>query len=310
MSSRSDSQLQNVYELLKNAKPLEAKKELESILSQDLENTDVLFALKVATYWANEMKVIDSFSNGYEKGEQLITKWKHFYSLLKHDIPQYESLLFFIQQGVFRYCLDSFSSILKESRTQDKADVYARMGLCYKKLGDYTTSLRYLKDANKAAPKKADILAQMADCYALCGEEIPAKALFREAFFIEPKQIDLELLESELFYKLHEIALASKQKDSNLAAWIPIYGVLYGILTIKRELKSLEVGQLKQAIYALEKEYKEAEVAKDDIKALLINHYFWLIDHYIAVNEGSECVHEVLLKIKIIDSTIYEQYCA
>ena len=34
MSSRSDSQLQNVYELLKNAKPLEAKKELESILSQ------------------------------------------------------------------------------------------------------------------------------------------------------------------------------------------------------------------------------------------------------------------------------------
>ena len=80
MSSRSDSQLQNVYELLKNAKPLEAKQELESILSQDLENTDILFALKVATYWANEMKMIDSFSNGYEKGEQLISKWKHFYS--------------------------------------------------------------------------------------------------------------------------------------------------------------------------------------------------------------------------------------
>lgn len=310
MSTKSDEQLQYVYDLLKQAKALEAKQHLEALWMKDLENQTIRFAVKLATYWAEEMKNIAALSNDYEKGEQLISRWKHFSSLFKDEIVEYESLEYIIQQGVFQSCLISFTNMLKESSTQDRADIYARIGLCYKKLGDYTKSLQYLKDANIAAPKKANILAQMADTYALCGDEIPAKALFREAFFINPKQIDLELLESELFCKLHEVLLKSKPKNEDQAVWIPVYGVLYGILTVKRELKSLEVGQLKQAIYALEKDYKEADGNKDEIQAILINHYFWLVDHYIAANESRNVIQEVLLKIKILNSTIHEQYCA
>lgn len=308
MSTRSDLSLQHVYELLRQAKPLEAKQELDRILPNNLGNKELLFIYSVANFWAIEMENIAYFSNEYEKGEHLIAKWKFFSERYEDKGPKYESLLFFTQQGVFQYCLTIYLDLLKESMPIDKAGIFARIGICYKKLGDYPLSLKYLKEANTIAPKRADILAQMADAYALCGEEIPSKALFREAFFINPKQIDMALLESELFCKLYK-ALLSEKKE-NIAVWIPVYGLLYGILTMKRELKSLEVGQLKQAIYTLEKDYKEAVTDKDEIKARLINHYFWLIDHYIATNENRNLIQEVLLKIKIIDSTIYEQYCA
>ena len=88
--------------------------------------------------------------------------------------------------------LGFFSSILKESRTQDKADVYARMGLCYKN-SDYNIA-SLLKGCKKQL-LKADILAQWRLLCALW-EEIPAKALFREAFLLSLNK-DLELLESE-----------------------------------------------------------------------------------------------------------------
>lgn len=84
--------------------------------------------------------------------------------------------------------------------------------------------------------------------------------------------------------------------------------MLFGILSIKRELRAVEVGKLKQAIYALENELKDAAETGEDLIPRLINHYFWLIDHYIAVNENRSKINEVLLKIKILDSSVYEKY--
>ena len=40
----------------------------------------------------------------------------------------------------------------------------------------------------------------------------------------------------------------------------------------------------------------------------LINLYFWLIDHYLMSDDNSKPVSDTLLKIKILDSGIYEQY--
>jgi hypothetical protein len=40
----------------------------------------------------------------------------------------------------------------------------------------------------------------------------------------------------------------------------------------------------------------------------LINRYFWLIDHYENIQEEPQLIEETLLKIKIVDPAIYEQY--
>jgi len=88
-----------------------------------------------------------------------------------------------------------------------------------------------------------------------------------------------------------------------------VYGVLYGVFNVKRELRALEFGKLKQAIFALENELKDASAeTRSVLVPRLINHYFWLIDHYVNVNDDKTRINEVLLKIKLLDTDVYNRY--
>ena len=206
-------------------------------------------------------------------------------------------------------CLTQYENLLFAYEDLfDKAAIFSRIGLCYKQLGDYDTALRFLSDANLINSEKASILAEMADCYALCGEEKTSKVLFREAFFINPQDIDISLLESNLFCKLYDEIAKSRKDKAIIAEWFPVEGVLLGVLNVKRELRALEVGKLKQSIYALETELKNEGVEPLITIPRLINNYFWLIDHYTTIREDRSKITEILLKIKLLNADVYERY--
>jgi len=308
MTNKSDSGLQQAYGFLKSANPDKAKPILEDVLSDDLENREVLFALKCCNFWIQKMPGIQAVSNAFERGVQLIEQWKSFTTCTASEGFDHEKTMYAVRKGVFSFALECFKAPQKDNGDVQKAETFSKIGLCHKKLGDYDTALRFLCDANALLPGSSAILAEMADCNALCGEERKAKVLFREAFFVNIHQIDIDLLESELFSKLYDLVRNSGKAVSVHKEWLPVYGVLFGILSIKRELRAVEVGKLKQAIYALENELKDAAETSEDLIPRLINHYFWLIDHYIAVNENRSKINEVLLKIKILDSSVYEKY--
>ena len=216
--------------------------------------------------------------------------------------------MYAVKHGIFSIALKYYQAMFNDASVQPNADLYRKIGLCYKKLGDYETALKYLESANSILTDSSTVLSEMADCYALCGEERIAKVLFREAFFIEPQKVDLTLLDSDLICNLIEKTEALGYSGSVLQEWIPVYGVLYGVFSVKRELRALEIGKLKQSIYSLENSVREAG---DDEKLLvprLINHYFWLIDHYLTVNEDRARINETLLKIKLLDANIYNKY--
>ena len=42
--------------------------------------------------------------------------------------------------------------------------------------------------------------------------------------------------------------------------------------------------------------------------ARLINHYFWLIDHYLASGEERPKIEEVLERIKALDPVVFKEY--
>jgi hypothetical protein len=89
---------------------------------------------------------------------------------------------------------------------------------------------------------------------------------------------------------------------------MPIYGCLYGIFSIKRELKQVELGRLKQSIFTLEFELRGKQEDRGLLIPRLINRYFWLIDHYEKVQEDPQLIAETLLKIKLLDPSVYERY--
>jgi hypothetical protein len=98
-----------------------------------------------------------------------------------------------------------------------------------------------------------------------------------------------------------------------IAEWIPVWGCIWGVFSVKRELKPVEVGRLKQSVLSLENEYRgqSSKLIHDRNSALKprrINRYFWLIDHYEHNRSAMGLVDEIMLKIKFIDPVVYEHY--
>jgi hypothetical protein len=97
-------------------------------------------------------------------------------------------------------------------------------------------------------------------------------------------------------------------KDELVCEWIPVYAAIWGVFSVKRELKQMEVGRLRQSIFSLEAEYKTNPARREYLRPRLLNRYFWLIDHYENSREDSSLIDETLLKIKYIDPDIYQKY--
>ena len=73
-------------------------------------------------------------------------------------------------------------------------------------------------------------------------------------------------------------------------------------------MTSQEVARLKKDIYAMENEFKDPACNSEILIPRLLNCYFWLMDHYDLAKENPAKISDVLLKIKILDSNIYEAY--
>ncbi|MGL4981490.1 MAG: tetratricopeptide repeat protein [Treponemataceae bacterium] len=310
MAVQSDVSLQKAYDFLKKGNTEHARSVLTDVLSNDLENQEIIYGLKCATFWNEKLvRVEGNAAFLCQKADTILEYWKQFYSFMGRADNRSDRCLYAISIGVFSLVLEYYQSALTEKEGLHNAEIYRKVGLCYKKLGDYDTALKFLETANSLTSESPAILSEMADCYALCGEEKTAKVVFREAFFIDAQKIDLSLLDSQVICSLvDQVVLVRKCSESELLEWIPVYGVLYGVFTVKRELRSLEIGKLMQSTYALENNLKEVGSDCSVLIPRLINRYFWLIDHYIIDNDQRTRINEVLLKIKILDTEIYEKY--
>jgi tetratricopeptide (TPR) repeat protein len=300
--------LQQVYELLKSGELEQANRELAGILQQNLDNSDVIYALTGVNFWTDKLKKAMNATTAFERGEYLVSQWKPFTLYIEKQGPEREPFLYALKQCVFSLALGFYQTLYREDGTSRDPEIYRKTGLCYKELGDYDRALHLLEQAKEGDDSPA-ILAELADCYALCGETRLSKVLFREAFFQGASEISLHFLESEIVLRLVNQVRALGYTGPELAEWIPVYGVLYSVLNVKRELRALEFGKLKQAIFALENELRDAPPeTRAVLVPRLINHYFWLIDHYVNVNDDTARINEVLLKIKLLDTDVYKRY--
>ncbi len=308
MHTEVDSGLVAAYDLIKEGKPLKAKELLEVELRKSLDNQEIIFLLKCAKYWASAFAKQEEMKSRFQAGEYLLIEWTSFLDFIKESDKKFAQAVYATKRGVFSLALENFQCMLNERDKSLKAELLGRIGLCHKALGNYETAIRFLQDANSLQPNSAAILAELGDCYALCGEERTAKVLFREAFFISAQDVNDTFLEAELYKTLKDSTVKKGHKGQALKEWIPVYGVLFGVLNVKRELRALESGKLRQAIFAYEKELQEKNYEDELLLPRLINHYFWLIDHYVMTTGERSKINEILLKIKLMDSDVHDLY--
>ena len=307
MGTETDDELKNAHELLEKGSLAQAREQLDQAFAYSLGNSEINFAHWCCSYWVDFVQGLPRLEP-YEQGDGLIARWKSF----KQDYEQKENFqqktIYALQRGIFTLALNAYKLAKEEGTSSQRADLYRKKGLCYKKLGKYESALNLLTEAYRTAPQSAAILADMADCFALCGEDKNAKVLFREAFFIDAQRVEIDFLDSELICCLIRQVKEKGYIGAALQEWIPVYGVLYGVFNVKRELRAQEPGRLRQEIFAKENEIKDPSNDSKILIPRLINMYFWLIDHYARSNEGKEKINECLLQIRVHDETIYRMY--
>lgn len=307
MGTKTDEELTKAYEFLESGNLAQAQNVLEQAIGYDLDSFEINFAHWCCSYWSDFIGNLSRLEP-YEQGDGLIARWKSF----KQDYEQKETFqqkaIYAIQRGIFTLALKAYESVKEDGTAAQRADLFRKKGLCLKKLGKYESALNLLTEAYRTVPQSAEILAEMADCFALCGEDKNAKVLFREAFFIDAQRIEIEFLDSELICCLIRQVKEKGYTGTVLQEWIPVYGVLYGVFNVKRELRAQEPGRLRQEIFAKENEIKNPSSDSKFLIPRLINMYFWLIDHYVRSNEGKDKINDCLLQIRVHDENIYRMY--
>lgn len=310
MSERPvQSDLNNALNILKQGDLKRTYSELENLLKDDLENAEIEYTLKGVRFWEEKLERAKKASTPLERAELMISQWKSFLTYIRRQGQEKESIIYALKCAVFTIALDFYADLFKEESELPDAEPYRKIGLCYKVLGNYERALDFLKYAAEIDKNSGTILADLADCYALYGEIKFAKAFFREAFFIDPAAIELQFMESEIIHRLIQRVQSCGYNIEETAYWIPVYGVLDGVFNVRRELRAFEVGQLKQKIFLMENEVQaESQNRKNGLVPRLINYYFWLIDHYVNVNENKSKIDDLLLRIKVLDQNIYNSY--
>jgi len=300
------SHLNKAYDLFRDGAFTEGESALEEALGLDFENSEVLAALKCATFWKERRARLAGIGEAYEKAEFLLKAWRGFIDFLDRVKDASDVCLYSIRQWVFGQALGHYLRLFEEGGGHD-TELLFRVGRCFKGKCDYEHAVEFLEAASAQRRDDPEIIAELADSYAFINEVKAAKAFFREAFFIDPQKIDVKQLESMMIRRLIDRVRELGYASPALEEWIPVYGVVYGIFNVKRELKSLEYGKLRQSILSIENRLNENGSETEVLVPRLINRYLWLIDHYINSRDERDKIEEVLGKIKKLNPEIHDQ---
>jgi tetratricopeptide (TPR) repeat protein len=296
--------LNKVYLHFKEGEFAQAIELLERALEIDFEYSDIANALKCANFWREVTERSETAGGDYEQGEYYLSQWKVFTGFVSRMENVSERCLFSLKFHVFGRALAHYLALYNEAEGPDPA-ILLRIGRCHKGRGNYESAISFIEEASRQRREDAGILAELADCYSLVNENKAAKVFFREAFFLDPQAIELSYLESPMILRL-VAKLRERFGEAEIRDWIPVYGAIYGLFNVKRELRPLELGKLKQAIYQLEKDLEQKRPGP--LVPRLINHYFWLIDHYLNCGEERTKIDDLLARIKSLDPAVYREY--
>jgi tetratricopeptide (TPR) repeat protein len=304
-----DDMLDRACTSLRSADFEVAQRLFEQALSVDFDHPKVLYALKCSRFFDEWRARLEALEDPLERGDAWIVSYKAFKSFECSIGERFEELAFAFKCFAFsqaQRCYERF--VEREGGTDVARDAGLRLGRCKKARGDFEGALGEFEKAAASSKEDAEILAELADAYALINESRFAKALFREAFFIDPSRIDLSLLEAPLIRLLIDRVEALGYAEREIPEWVPVYGAIWGVFSVRRELKAVEVGRLRQSVYQMENEVKDGRGDLAVAIPRLINRYFWQIDHFIAVKEDRKRIEETLLKVKLLDPAIHKQY--
>lgn len=302
-----DSALDEALELFRKGDFVAGQASIQEQLTKKLDDEDLRYVSRCIAFWGNRFDEARGILDSFEAGEYFLNNWKPFLEYMQRGGNMLvEPFIYSFKALAFRTALQYYAKRYSPESAENNPQLCRRIGLCFKALGDYEHAVEFLRLAFFVEGNNPKVLAELADAYELYGNTRTAKVFFREAFFEGASEVDIEFLESKLINDLIARVEAEGYTGKELLEWLPIYGYIIKVLSLKRELKPVELGHLKQRVFWLENELNQvSEDEKKLLKPQLINSYLWLIDTYSLppINQGK--IDELLLRIRVIDDGIY-----
>jgi tetratricopeptide (TPR) repeat protein len=296
-----------VIMLLEAGEFLEAQAYLGRMLTEDLNDPHVSDGLKITAFWLSCLEQLDEIAGKVEKSDHLYTQWFRFDAFVqRQEFFSFERGFNGVKKWVFGTVLNTYRRQKAQFSGSDSS-YYLRTGRCCKFLGRFDDALREMEEALRYNRNSAEIMAEFADCYGLLNEIDYSKVLFREAFYLDPQGVNLDLIQSGYMVRLIKRVKEQRETEEVIKEWIPVYAVLYEVFDVKREMKELEAGRLRQAIYSLRSELKSPEKEWRIVPRLLYR-YFLLIDYYLSSGKEREKIGDILKRIELLDPDIFKLY--
>jgi len=285
-----------------------AEAKAEEALSLDFEHPGIQASLKCAVFWKDRLVRARLLTAPEARGDFLLKEWQGFLTRFRVHLDEpFELGIEAIKGAVFDLAAGWYLEQIGFEDESRRPDLQIKAAKTYKTLGSFDRALECLDQVLQARPDDAAALAEMADCFEAVGDVSQSRLYFREAFYLNAQAVDVEHLRSDLLRALSDRLSAEGLSGAEWKEWIPVHAVIQGIFNVKRDLKPLELGQLKQGINSLKSELHEG-TATPTVLPKLLNRYFWLIDHYFSVKEDRSKIEDILLNIKLLDPRIYELY--
>jgi len=286
-----------------------AEVEAEAGLALDFEHPGVQAALKCAVFWKDRSVRAAALPAPEARGDLWLKEWAGFVGRFATHLDEpFEAGIEALRQAVFGAAAQAYLDQIPFEDEARAPDLWVKAARAWKGQGSFDRALELLDQVRQVRPDDAGALAEMADCFEAVGETDRARLLFREAFYLNPQGVDVDQLRSPVIRQLVEKLGAAGLAGPELKEWIPVHAVVGGVFHVKRDLKPLEVGQLKQGINSLKADLHDGTGVKALVLPKLLNRYFWLIDHFFSVKEDRSKIEDILLNIKLLDEKIYELY--
>jgi len=308
-NAKTEAFIKTALSHLHEGNAAEAVRALENALRLDDEDAGTLYTLTCVNWCLEKTAAIRENDSPYDKAWYLSNQWEYYCRFLE-KLPQtaaFPRSAAAAGQYLNSEALKFFNEVEQTGGLRHDPPLLLRTGVCYKRAGDYDTALEYIKKALSFMESGGEATAEYADVHALMGDERTAKLFFREAFFLDPEHIALYSLEARFIVSLIE-NIKALGVDRHLNEWLPVYGTLLGVFTVKRELKPAEAGKLKQSVFNLETELRGGTEDPARVIPLLLNKYLWLLDYYEITGAESALSAEVLMKIRLTAPAIYDRY--
>jgi len=301
--------LESTLEAFRNGDFGRAEVEAEAALAIDYEHPGVQSALKCAVFWKDKMTRAAALPAPETRGDYLIREWAGFSTRFRTHLDEsFEEGIEAIRGTVFDWSAEAYLEQIEFEDEIRRPDLLVKAARAWKGNESFDRALECLDKVLQVRPDDAGALAEMADCLEAVGETAKSRLFFREAFYLNAQAVDLGHLRSPMMKELADGLATEGLAGVDLKEWLPVHAVIRGVFNVKRDLKPLEVGQLKQGINALKAELHDGATARPLVLPKLLYRYFWLIDHFFSVKEERSKIEDILLNIKLLDQRIYELY--